>query len=107
MTTTQTFTEETTSVAGLAIRVLVGGEGPHLLWLHHSTGSLGWLPLHEKLSEKFRVVVPDEDADGEAMGAWRKRGPTADLVERLMGRKPELRLAFIQENAARIDDLDI
>ena len=55
----------------------------------------------------FRVVVPDEDADGEAMGARRKRGPTADLVERLMGRKPELRLAFIQENAARIDDLDI
>jgi topoisomerase-4 subunit B len=41
------------------------------------------------------------------MGARRKRGPTADLVERLMGRKPELRLAFIQENAARIDDLDI
>ena len=55
----------------------------------------------------FRVVVPDEDAAGEATAARRKRGPTADLVERLMGRKPELRLAFIQENAARIDDLDI
>ncbi len=55
----------------------------------------------------FRVVVPDQiEADGAKPG-WRKRGPTADLVERLMGRKPELRLAFIQENAARIDDLDI
>jgi topoisomerase-4 subunit B len=32
-----------------------------------------------------------------------------DLVERLMGRKPELRFAFIQENAAfvDVDDLDV
>ncbi len=32
---------------------------------------------------------------------------TAELVERLMGRKPELRLAFIQENAPRVGDLDV
>jgi topoisomerase-4 subunit B len=30
-----------------------------------------------------------------------------DLVERLMGRRPELRLAFIQENAKFVDDLDV
>lgn len=30
-----------------------------------------------------------------------------DLVERLMGRKPELRLAFIQANAQFVDSLDI
>jgi topoisomerase IV subunit B len=30
-----------------------------------------------------------------------------DLVERLMGRKPELRLAFIQANAQFVEDLDI
>jgi topoisomerase-4 subunit B len=30
-----------------------------------------------------------------------------DLVERLMGRRPELRLAFIQENARLVDDLDV
>jgi topoisomerase-4 subunit B len=34
-------------------------------------------------------------------------GKTADLVERLMGRKPELRLAFIQENAKFVKDLDV
>jgi len=55
----------------------------------------------------FRVVVPNEDEAEGAKPGRRKPSPTADLVERLMGRKPEHRLAFIQENAARIDQLDI
>jgi topoisomerase-4 subunit B len=33
--------------------------------------------------------------------------PTADLVERLMGRKPEMRLAYIQDNARFVGDVDI
>jgi topoisomerase-4 subunit B len=33
--------------------------------------------------------------------------PTQQLVESLMGRKPELRLRFIQENARLARDLDI
>jgi topoisomerase-4 subunit B len=32
---------------------------------------------------------------------------TADLIERLMGRKPELRFAFIQENARFVRELDV
>ena len=32
---------------------------------------------------------------------------TAQQVERLMGRKPELRFAFIQENAKFVTDLDV
>ena len=40
-----------------------------------------------------------EEADG--------RAASADLVERLMGRKPELRLAFIQENARFAAGLDV
>ena len=32
---------------------------------------------------------------------------TSDLVERLMGRKPELRFQFIQENAQFAQNLDI
>ncbi|HWL67708.1 MAG TPA: DNA topoisomerase IV subunit B [Geminicoccus sp.] len=32
---------------------------------------------------------------------------TGQLVEQLMGRKPELRLAFIQENAANVAELDV
>ncbi|MEK0084278.1 DNA topoisomerase IV subunit B [Benzoatithermus flavus] len=33
--------------------------------------------------------------------------PTAQLVEELMGRRPELRLAFIQENAQLVKELDV
>jgi topoisomerase-4 subunit B len=63
--------------------------------------------MHPSTRNLFRVVVPNEDeAEGTKPGR-RKPSPTADLVERLMGRKPEHRLAFIQENAARIDQLDI
>ena len=32
---------------------------------------------------------------------------TASLVEQLMGRKPELRLAFIQENAQFVKEIDV
>jgi topoisomerase-4 subunit B len=51
----------------------------------------------------LRVVVPDR-TDAKTKTAARK---TADLVESLMGRKPELRFAFIQENAKFVRDLDV
>ena len=35
------------------------------------------------------------------------RAETSNLVEQLMGKRPELRFQFIQENAGTIDDLDI
>ncbi|MDA0722033.1 MAG: toprim domain-containing protein, partial [Proteobacteria bacterium] len=34
-------------------------------------------------------------------------GDTADLVERLMGKKPELRFQYIQENARFVEELDV
>jgi topoisomerase-4 subunit B len=40
-------------------------------------------------------VAPGEGAD------------TDDLVERLMGKKPELRFQFIQENAQFAKDVDV
>jgi topoisomerase-4 subunit B len=48
----------------------------------------------------LRVALADaeDDPGGRA---------TADLVERLMGRKPEMRLRFIQQNAASASALDI
>jgi topoisomerase-4 subunit B len=51
----------------------------------------------------LRVKLPtgDEPAEKKAAKA------TADLVERLMGRRPELRLQFIQENAHKVRDLDV
>ena len=44
----------------------------------------------------LRVTVPEPEDKG-----------TDRLVERLMGKKPEHRLAFIQERAAEVQDLDI
>ncbi|MBI1239635.1 MAG: DNA topoisomerase IV subunit B [Alphaproteobacteria bacterium] len=44
----------------------------------------------------LRVVVPEAEAD-----------ETDDLVERLMGKKAEMRFQYIQENAAFAKDLDI
>jgi topoisomerase-4 subunit B len=48
----------------------------------------------------LRVEIPQKDEPKEV-----KR--TAKLVESLMGRKPELRLAYIQENAKFARDLDV
>ena len=51
----------------------------------------------------LRVLIPDprreEDQHESQM--------TADLVEQLMGSKPELRFQYIQEHAKFVDDLDI
>ena len=44
------------------------------------------------------LQVRSEDVEGK---------PTAQLVEELMGRRPELRLAFIQENAGLVTELDV
>ena len=49
----------------------------------------------------LRVAVPDKTEKRSDA----KR--TEKLVESLMGRKPELRLAFIQENAPFAKDLDV
>jgi topoisomerase-4 subunit B len=50
-------------------------------------------PLTRKL---IRVSI-DEDEPGE----------TGDLVERLMGKKPELRFQYISENARFVEELDV
>jgi topoisomerase-4 subunit B len=34
-------------------------------------------------------------------------GETGELVERLMGKRPELRFQYIQENARFVEDLDV
>ncbi|RYH06715.1 DNA topoisomerase IV subunit B [Tropicimonas sp. IMCC6043] len=48
-------------------------------------------------SRKLIRVSIDEDEPGE----------TGDLVERLMGKKPELRFQYIQENARFVEELDV
>jgi topoisomerase-4 subunit B len=52
--------------------------------------------MNPKKRALLRVQVPPEDD-----------AATVELVERLMGRKPELRFQFIQENAKFVKDLDV
>jgi topoisomerase IV subunit B len=44
----------------------------------------------------LRIVAPPED-----------RAETSTMVENLMGKRPELRFQFIQENAGNVTELDI
>jgi topoisomerase-4 subunit B len=41
------------------------------------------------------------------MAAPEDRAATSTMVENLMGKRPELRFNFIQENAGTVQDLDI
>ncbi|KMK68949.1 DNA topoisomerase IV subunit B [Puniceibacterium sp. IMCC21224] len=52
--------------------------------------------MHPATRKLIRVTI-DEDEPGE----------TGDLVERLMGKKPELRYQYIQENARFVEELDV
>lgn len=51
----------------------------------------------------LRVTVPGGKTEEDREDARE----TAKLVEELMGRKPELRFRFIQENARFAENLDI
>ena len=52
--------------------------------------------MNPETRKLIRVSI-DEDEPGE----------TSDLVERLMGKKPEMRFQYIQENARFVEELDV
>lgn len=52
----------------------------------------------------MRVVIPTDDLES---GVTLKQTPTGHLIERLMGKKPEERFLFIQENAQFAEDIDV
>ena len=56
--------------------------------------------MDPKKRSLLRVKLPPPDKRDDVKA-------TFDLVESLMGRKPELRFAFIQENAPKARDLDL
>ena len=53
----------------------------------------------------LRVVLPSKTAATEE--SQEESAYTADIVERLMGTKPEYRFQFIQEHAKFVENLDI
>jgi haloacetate dehalogenase len=53
-------------VAGLDLHLREGGDGPPIVILHRSIGTLGWDTLEEKLAERFPVISPDLPGYGES-----------------------------------------
>ena len=68
-TATESHTEHTIEVAGLALRYLKGGVGTPVVVLHHSTGNPGWIPFYERLAERASVYVPDMPGYGQSARA--------------------------------------
>ena len=58
--------------------------------------SLKETTMDPKKRTLLRVVLPPD-----------ARAETAELIEALMGRKPELRFRFIQENASKLDEAEV
>jgi pimeloyl-ACP methyl ester carboxylesterase len=58
--------EETIVVNGTSIRVLRGGKGPPLVFLHGAGGHTGWLPFMEALSAEFAVFAPEHPGFGRS-----------------------------------------
>ena len=98
-----------------AKRVYVADEAEKDMWLEKGLGGKGKIDLQrfkglgemdakdlkettmDPTSRKLIRVTVQEDVPGE----------TSDLVERLMGKKPELRYQYIQENAQFVEELDV
>jgi len=57
---------ETHTIAGCGVRVLRGGRGTPLLFLHGAAGGGMWLPFMDKLAERFEVIVPDHPGYGQS-----------------------------------------
>ncbi|MDX8353699.1 DNA topoisomerase IV subunit B [Cognatiyoonia sp. IB215182] len=79
----------------------LGGKGKIDVQRFKGLGEMNAKDLKEttmdpKTRKLIRVTVHDDEP-----------GDTADLVERLMGKKPELRFQYIQENARFVEELDV
>lgn len=57
-------TESTITVADHTIRVLRGGAGPKMLYLHGAGGIAGWAPFMEGLAKSFDLIVPEHPGFG-------------------------------------------
>lgn len=58
--------EEMVTVDGAQIRMLRGGAGPPLVFLHGAGGHTGWLPFMETLSAEFTVLTPEHPGFGRS-----------------------------------------
>jgi pimeloyl-ACP methyl ester carboxylesterase len=64
----------TVEVAGTPVRLLVGGSGPPLLYLHSVGADVDWIEAHERLGARFTVHLPAHPGFSESGGVERIDG---------------------------------
>jgi len=65
------FRDTTETIAGCKTRIMRGGSGAPLLFLHGANGAAHWLPFMEALSERYDVIVPEHPGFGASdMPDW-------------------------------------
>ena len=65
------YRERDIALATGKVHLLEGGAGSAIVFLHHSWGSAGWLPVHDALAANHRVVVADLPGwGGSERPAW-------------------------------------
>ncbi len=98
-----------------AQRLYVADDAEKELWLAKGLGGKGKIDVQrfKGLGEMDAKDLKDTTMNPETRKLIRvslhddEPGETADLVERLMGKKPELRFQYIQENARFVEELDV
>lgn len=82
------YAEGELALATGKIKFLEQGAGQPVVLLHHSWGSPGWLPFHDRLAENHRVIVPDMPGwGGSERPAWaRDPRDIAIITTRLLQR---------------------
>ncbi|MFZ0099093.1 MAG: DNA topoisomerase IV subunit B [Gemmobacter sp.] len=98
-----------------ARRLYVANDAEKELWLEKGLGGKGKIDVQrfKGLGEMDAKDLKDTTMDPKSRTLIRvsidedEPGETGDLVERLMGKKPELRFQYIQENARFVEELDV
>ena len=58
------YSTSAVAVGGCRIRLMRGGAGEPILYLHGASGA-NWLPFLQKLSNNFDVIAPEHPGFGE------------------------------------------
>ena len=98
-----------------AKRLYVANDAEKEHWLEKGLGGKGKIDVQrfKGLGEMDAKDLKDTTMDPKSRTLIRvsidedEPGETGDLVERLMGKKPELRFQYIQENARFVEELDV
>jgi len=98
-----------------AKRLYVSDDAEKAIWMDKGLGGKGKIDVQrfKGLGEMDAKDLKDTTMNPQTRKLIRVSlhddfaGETADLVERLMGKKPELRFQYIQENARFVEELDV